>query len=197
MALITTSLLIGLFIVFQIYTSMATKKLETQVHKVIKQEKGFEIRHYPPVTMAMIFSTAKTYSELSSIGFTKLAGYVFGGNQFKKRIGMTSPVHMDIGDSVSRMSFVMPLSYTKDNLPQPDDSDVMIINNPEEYVAAIQFEGYASSDDIQKNMELLKACLKAQHLGYHGNFRYLGYNPPYQLVGRRNEIIVALDWDLR
>jgi hypothetical protein len=27
-----------------------------------------------------------------------------------------------------------------------------------------------------------------------GNHRYLGYNPPYQVVGRRNEIIVTIDW---
>jgi len=25
-----------------------------------------------------------------------------------------------------------------------------------------------------------------------GNFEYLGYNPPYQMVNRRNEVIVEL-----
>ena len=27
-----------------------------------------------------------------------------------------------------------------------------------------------------------------------GNYRFLGYNPPYQFICRRNEIIVAVDW---
>ena len=76
---------------------MSTNKSETQAYKVIKVEKEFEIRFYPSATMAMISSSTKTYKELGSSGFTKLAGYIFGGNKEKKQIAMTSPVHMDIG----------------------------------------------------------------------------------------------------
>jgi hypothetical protein len=28
-----------------------------------------------------------------------------------------------------------------------------------------------------------------------GNFRYLGYNPPYQIIARKNEIVVAVEWN--
>jgi len=174
---------------------MSTNKSETQAYKVIKVEKEFEIRFYPSATMAMISSSTKTYKELGSSGFTKLAGYIFGGNKEKKQIAMTSPVHMDIGDSVSSMSFVMPSIYNKDNLPLPDNSDVTIKTTPEEYVAAIKFGGFASNDNIKKHTEMLESSLKEHHLSYYGHFRYLGYNPPYQLFGRRNEIIVALNWD--
>ncbi|MBK8428310.1 MAG: heme-binding protein [Lewinellaceae bacterium] len=193
--LIITCIIIGLFLVFQIYTTMSTNKSETQAYKVIKVEKEFEIRFYPSATMAMISSSTKTYKELGSSGFTKLAGYIFGGNKEKKQIAMTSPVHMDIGDSVSSMSFVMPSIYNKDNLPLPDNSDVTIKTTPEEYVAAIKFGGFASNDNIKKHTEMLESSLKEHHLSYYGHFRYLGYNPPYQLFGRRNEIIVALNWD--
>ena len=192
-ALIVISILIGLFLLFQIYTSMA--KSETQTYKVIKAEEEFEIRYYPTVTMAMITSSAKTYRELGSSGFTKLAGYIFGGNKDKKQIAMTSPVHMDIGDSVSSMSFVMPSNYNKDNLPLPNNSDVTIKTSDEEYVAAIRFGGFASNDNIKKYTTMLENALKKHHLSYYGNFRFLGYNPPYQLFGRRNEIIVTLNWN--
>jgi hypothetical protein len=174
---------------------MSTNKTETQVYKVIKVEKEFEIRYYPSATMAMITSSAKNYKELSSSGFTKLAGYIFGGNKDKKQIAMTSPVHMDIGDSLSSMSFVMPSNYNKDNLPLPNNSDVTIKTTPDEYVAAIKFGGFASSENIKKHTEMLESSLKEHRLSYYGHFRYLGYNPPYQLFGRRNEIIVALHWD--
>ena len=194
-ALIVISILIALFIVFQIYTSMATEKSETQAYQVIKVEKAFEIRYYPAVTMAMIKSSARTYRELGSSGFTKLAGYIFGGNKDSKQIAMTSPVHMDIGDSVSRMGFVMPSIYNIDNLPLPNDSDVTIKTVAEEYVAVITFGGFASSDNIKKYTEMLENALKAHQLSYYGNFRLLGYNPPYQLFGRRNEIIVTLNWN--
>ena len=196
-AIVAVALIMGLFILFQIYTSMATVKSETQAYTVIKVEDEFEIRHYPAVTIAMITSSATTYKELGSSGFTKLAGYIFGGNKDKKQIAMTSPVHMDIGDSVSSMSFVMPSSYTKDNLPLPNNSDVTIKTADEEYVAAIRFGGFASNDKIKKYTMMLEKALQKHHQSYYGNFRFLGYNPPYQLFGRRNEIIVTLNWNSR
>lgn len=187
--------MVVLFIVFQIYTTMATGKSETQFYKVIWKEKEFEVRFYPSTTMAIISSSAKTYKELGNTGFTKLAGYIFGGNKENKRIAMTSPVYMEIGDSASSMSFVMPSSYNKSNLPIPNSSAVKIQTIPDEYVAAISFDGFASQEEINRNIDLLERALKEKQLSYYGHFRYLGYNPPYQLFGRRNEIIVALDWE--
>jgi len=70
-------------------------KTETQPYQVIKKEKDFEIRKYPPATMATVSMDARSYKELSSTGFRKLASFIFGGNQSKKSIAMTSPVHMD------------------------------------------------------------------------------------------------------
>ena len=192
-ALLIIGIIAALFIVFQIYTSMATGKSEIQLYKVIKVEKDFEIRFYPSTTMAVITSSAKTYKELGSSGFTKLAGYIFGGNNEKKQIAMTSPVHMDIADSSSSMSFVMPANYNKDNLPIPNNAEVKIHTSPDEYVAAITFGGFASQEAIKKQTDILENALKEKRISYYGNFRYLGYNPPFQLLGRRNEIIVAID----
>jgi len=194
-ALIVIGIIAVLFIVFQIYTTMATGKSETQAYKVIKTEKEFEIRYYPSATMAMVTSNVKSYKELGNTGFRKLAGYIFGGNKDKKQIAMTSPVHMDIGDSVSSMSFVMPANYTIHNLPLPNNSEVIIQTTPDEYVAAITFGGFASNENIKKHTIMLESALKEHHISYYGHFRYLGYNPPYQLFGRRNEIIIALNWD--
>lgn len=192
-ALIVIGVIAVLLIVLQIYTTMSTKNSETQLYKVIRTEKEFEIRFYPSATMAMITSSAKTYKELGSSGFTKLAGYIFGGNKDKTQISMTSPVHMDIGDSISSMSFVMPAKYNKDNLPQPNNDAITIKTTPDEYVAAITFGGFASQEAIKKHTDMLETALKEKHLSYSGQFRYLGYNPPYQLFGRKNEIIVTID----
>lgn len=190
--LIVIGIIVITFIAFQIYTTMATNKSEMQFYKVIKVEKEFEIRFYPSTTMAAITSSAKTYKELGSSGFRKLAGYIFGGNKDNKQIAMTSPVHMDINDSVSSMSFVMPANYNKDNLPLPNNADVSIQTVPDEYVAAITFNGYASQETIKKYATKLENALQEKHLSYFGNFRFLGYNPPYQLFGRRNEIILSV-----
>jgi len=190
-----TALVIILFLFFQSYTFMSSKKTETQAYKVIRTEKDFEIRFYPAVTMATIHAAEKSYKSLGSKGFRKLAAYIFGGNEAKQQISMTTPVHMVVNDSISSMSFVMPTAFNTGNLPKPQNEEVKLQTIPEEYVAAIRFGGFASDNDIKKYSEKLETALKAANIQFIGNFRVLGYNPPYQLFGRRNEIIVGVQWD--
>jgi hypothetical protein len=173
------------------YTTMATT--EKQKYNVVHSEKEFEIRFYPSAILATVYSDASTYRELAYPGFRKLAGYIFGGNASEEKISMTSPVHMDM--NTSSMSFVMPSSFSEENLPKPDDPGVKIKRTDDEYVAAIRFGGYASDKDIRKYSERLKSLLEAKGISWYGNFRYLGYNPPFQPFGRRNEIIVNVEWN--
>jgi hypothetical protein len=186
--------IVVLITVIQIYLVMSAHKTETQAYKILLSKDNFEIRFYPAVAMATITSSAKSYKELASPGFRKLAGYIFGGNKGGKSISMTSPVHMDINDSASSMSFVMPSTYNSDNLPKPNDQQVMIKTVPDELVAAIKFVGYASDEEIGKYTQKLINALNENKIVFHGNFRYLGYNPPYQFINRRNEIIVNVNW---
>ena len=191
--LITAGILILLLVLFQIYTTMSIHKTETQAYQVIRVEKNFEIRYYPVAMMAMISSTSKSYRDLGSSGFGKLAKYIFGGNDEKKQIAMTSPVHMDINDTTSTMAFVLPSGYNQDNLPKPNDSSIAIRASEPEFVAAVKFGGFASTESINKHIAILQKSLQEAGLSHHGNFRFLGYNPPYQIFGRRNEVIVALN----
>jgi len=187
-------LVFGLFIILQSYTIMATNRTEEQKYKVVQKDKDIEIRFYPATVYATIESNAKTYKDLSYPGFRKLAGYIFGGNELNAKISMTSPVHMDVNDSVSTMSFVMPSSYNKTNLPKPKDSNVRIVNSEDEYVAVIRFGGYANDKELKFYSEKLKDQLDKKGIKSFGHFRYLGYNPPYQIFGRRNEVIISVVW---
>jgi hypothetical protein len=182
-----------LTILLQSFTPMSAKT-EHQKYTVIRKYNDFEIRFYPSATIATISSDAKTYRELSGPGFRKLAGYIFGGNESNTKISMTAPVRMDINDTASTMSFVMPSEYSKDNLPKPNDPNVRIMNTADEYVAAIRFGGYASDDDLEHYSEKLEKLLKENGLTPTGNYRFLGYDPPFRFIGRRNEIIVTVDW---
>lgn len=173
---------------------MAAAQTEKQKYQVVHSGDGFEIRHYPPAILATVTSSARSYQELSSPGFRALAGYIFGGNESGTKIAMTSPVHMEFNDSASSMSFVMPSSYDMDQLPDPSDSRVKLERSADEYVAAIRFGGYASDKRIRQYSEKLRVLLEDRRIPIRGPFRYLGYNPPYQFVGRKNEIIVAVDW---
>jgi hypothetical protein len=187
-----TIIIVSLF--FQTFLITAMAKTEEQKYKVVYSEKDFEIRFYPSATLATYYSEVRSYKELSGPGFRKLARYIFGGNESDTKISMTSPVHMDINNSGSSMSFVMPPSFEKENLPKPDDPGVIIEKTEDEYVAAIRFSGYASDEDIRIYSEKLKKLLGEKGISYFGNFRFLGYDPPYKFLGRRNEIIVSVNW---
>lgn len=192
--LILIGILVALLIIHKTKMAMAETKSEEQQYEVIQTGNGFEIRFYPSVTMAMITSSASSYKELAGSGFSTLASYIFGANDKEQKIAMTAPVHMDINDSLSTMSFVMPVLFTKDTLPKPKNGNVIIKTAPEEYVAAIRFGGYASDKDIKLYSGRLEKSLIASAVDYYGNFRFLGYNAPYQFFGRRNEIIVNVRW---
>lgn len=191
--LIIIGILLGLFLIFQTYTTMSISKTESQLYTIIKTEPNFEIRYYPSATMATLATPSTSYQKLGRSGFGKLAHYIFGGNQAKQQIPMTSPVRMEINEPYSTMTFVLPSTYQLHQAPAPNDSAVVLSTSAPEYVAALQFGGFASDACIQKNIQLLAQSLNAKGITYHGNFRFLGYNPPYQLIGRRNEVIVALD----
>ncbi len=167
----------------------------SQPYRVVKKEKDIEIRFYPSATMATIRSSARTYKELASPGFRKLASFIFGGNQQGKSIAMTTPVQMDIQDTGSSMSFVMPVGYTTENIPKPNDPNVNITTSPEEYVAVIRFGGYATDQSIKSHATKLENILRELDIPYYGNFRFLGYNAPFQFINRRNEIIVKVAWN--
>lgn len=192
--IVVTTIAIILVVLFQSFTIMSVNKTEEQKYTLIFKDKDFEIRFYPSATVATINSDAKTYKDLSGWGFRKLAGYIFGGNETNTSISMTSPVHMDINDSVSSMSFVMPSGYTEENLPKPNNTNVIIQKTPDEYVAVIRFDGYASDKDLIFYSGKLHDMLAEKGITSYGNARFLGYNPPFQLINRRNEIIISVNW---
>jgi len=192
--LIILTIIITGIVVFQFVMLITINKTEKQKYTVVRRYKGFEIRFYPSATLATIHSDAKTYKDLSNPGFRILAGYIFGGNETGAKISMTSPVQMELNDSSSTMSFVMPAAYQTENLPKPKDPGIVLKKTNDEYVAAIKFGGFASDRILKFHSEKLQRLLKEKEITSQGHYRYLGYNPPFQFIGRRNEIILSVDW---
>lgn len=187
-------LLFSGFVFSQIYVERSTNRTEQVDYKVVKKlSKGVEIRKYEDLIVAYTKISADNYGSVSSKGFRRIAGYIFGGNEGGESIAMTAPVQMNFADT-SEMMFFMPKSYkTMDALPVPNDSTVRIKEIKERTVAAIVFKGWASDKTIDEQKKNLVKVLDAEGIAYDANdFAYLGYNPPYQMANRRNEIIVTL-----
>ena len=183
-----------IFIVFQSFRKFTASSIETQKYRVVKKEHGFEVRFYPKATFATIRSSGANYKQVASSGFRKLAGYIFGGNNQNKSIAMTAPVRMEMSEKGSAMSFVMPEKYDMASLPKPNDATVEIKQSEEVYAAVIAFGGYANDEKIDDYKNKLVALLQKKNIKIIGSFNFLGYNAPYQFIGRKNEISIPIEW---
>jgi hypothetical protein len=99
---------------------------------------------------------------------------------------------MEIGDT-TRMSFMVPSDLSKEDLPKPNNGRIYFEEQGQKIMAAIEFGGWADDEKIEEYTNKLKASLKENGLTYTGKFSYLGYNPPFQVIARRNEIVVELE----
>ena len=183
-----------ILIVFQSFRSFSESSIETQKYRVVKKEEDFEIRFYPKATFATIRSTGTNYKQVSSSGFRKLAAYIFGGNDQNKSIAMTAPVRMEMSEKGSAMSFVMPEQYDMTTLPKPKDATVEINQSEPVYVAVIAFGGYANDEKINDYTNKLVALLEKKKIKIIGRYNFLGYNAPFQFIGRKNEISIPIEW---
>ncbi len=181
-----------IFLIVQIIFSMSTSKIEQYPYEVIKKYQGFEIRKYESSLFTSVKMNTDDYRKASGSGFSILAGYIFGGNKSKEKIAMTSPVAMTLEDSMTMM-FMVPKAYGLDNLPEPDNKNIEFKTEPEKTVAAITFGGWASTERIETYKEKLISLLKSENIKYTNQFYFLGYNPPYEMLNRKNEIIVELE----
>lgn len=189
--IITSLILIGLTASAGAYFNHLNKKTEKVKYTVLKKYNEFEIRSYPDLIIASTVCGTGKYESNSGKGFRKIAGYIFGGNEESQQIAMTSPVKMTLGDTM-KMSFYMPLEYTKSELPEPKDKSVQIGVDKKQIIAAIQFGGWANQEKIDAHKKKLIKLLNWQGIKHNNDFAFLGYNAPFEMINRRNEVIVSL-----
>ena len=137
-------------------------RIETPEYKIIKKLELIEIRQYPDLVTASTI-LGKSYSGNSGNGFRQVAGYIFGANERNEKISMTSPVIVDMSDTM-KMSFIMPSKYSLDNLPMPDNSGVTLQNRNPGTVAVIRYSGYNSDAKMEKYRQILIAELKKNNI---------------------------------
>ena len=175
----------------QFYLSRSTQQTEQHSYKVIKKFDKFEIRKYDAALFSSVKLNKKGYKESSSEGFRILAGYIFGDNEANEKIAMTSPVVLELGDT-TKMMFMVPKNYNLKNLPNPKNSKIVFEKEEEKIIAAIRFDGWADDEKIKKYRSVLTNELVKEKLNYINKFSFLGYNPPFEVMNRRNEVVVEL-----
>jgi len=184
-------IILSVFTFIQLYFMNAQRNIERYPYVVVKKHKQFEIRNYETTLFTSVKLSTKGYKNSASKGFSILAGYIFGNNERNEKISMTSPVSMSLEDSMTMM-FVVPKKFNKDNLPKPNVSDIEFKEEPAKTMAAISFRGWANDAKIEKYKQQLISALDAEGIKYANRFYFFGYNAPYELINRKNEILVEL-----
>jgi len=181
-------------------------------YRVISSADGYEIREYEEYAVAST-SMSKvdegfTMDDLASGGeaFNALAAYVFGANDKKEVMEMTTPVTTT---SAGEMRFYLKeRDGDTSSFPEPVSENDEIFNEkgkvivediPSATLAVAKFTGFVTEGEVTRQKDALLTCLGIDGVDInveHGNVVphvVFQYNPPYTLpVLRRNEIGVSV-----
>jgi SOUL heme-binding protein len=165
-----------------------------------------EIRSYGPRIAAETTVFADD-EKARNVGFRRLAGYIFGGNQRRTTIAMTAPVAQQNekiamtapvaqsagpgGGSVIR--FFMPAKWSLATLPKPDDDSVRLVEVPAEMFAVLRFTGDRGPATVRDRTAELLAALSDKRVPVVGEPVAWFYDPPWTVPRlRRNEVAVPI-----
>lgn len=167
--------------------------IEEPAHTTEKLTKDVEIRHYGDRIAAQTTVSADEESA-RNVGFRRLAGYIFGGNNDREKVAMTAPVAQESrskGEWV--IQFFMPSEKTMDTLPVPNAGDVELVQVPPATVAVHKFNGIPSKRAVASHTKQLMDTLG--ELGFETTDAPAAwfYDPPWTVPAlRRNEIAVPV-----
>jgi len=190
--LISLLVIAAVFLVFQLVVSMTTSDIETPKYKVLKKYPRFELRQYESMMLATTNLGVASFDEKSSEGFRTIASYIFGKNKSNEKIAMTAPVIYH-ADSISTLSFVVPRSKTQESMPVPIDQNLTFVVQAPKLLAVLNFGGFINNEKLAARMAELKKAVLKEGFQIKGQGYYFGYNPPWQLIGRKNEVAFELE----
>ncbi|MDC3087975.1 heme-binding protein [Candidatus Pelagibacter sp.] len=156
-------------------------------YKVVKENKGYEIRKYSD---RLVVET----NSIEGNGFRKLFNYISGNNEESQEIKMTVPVTQEIKNENMTMQFYLPSKFNKDDAPKPSNSDIKILTIEGGYYAVIKYSGRSSDKNFLKNKDKLKKQLKQDNITIIGPPIRASYNSPFTLpMLKRNEVMYRIN----
>ncbi|WP_309666443.1 heme-binding protein [Tabrizicola sp.] len=180
---------------------------ETPDYTVEVTDGAFEIRQYPPHIAAEVTVSGSRDAAINA-GFRVLAGYIFGGNEAKAKVAMTTPVTQAPSEKIAMttpvtqtgsdhgwtVQFMMPAAYTLDTLPKPNDSRIRLVTTKPVRMVVLRFSGIPTTASLASRTEELRAWAKAKGLATTGEPQFMFYDAPFKLPWkRRNEVAFRLE----
>lgn len=170
---------------------IAERVPEPTFQRVAVLPHGVEIRAYPPLNIAKTTMRDASLGQSANEGFRRVAKYLFGGNRDREAMAMTAPVVMEMGEQPA-LYFFMPFDRSLEALPATVDSNVRLQTQPARTLAVLRFGGYARNTVVNRKHQKLRKILAQEGWKVQGPLLYMGYNAPWTLVGRRNEVALEV-----
>ncbi|MEL7026654.1 MAG: heme-binding protein [Pseudomonadota bacterium] len=187
-------------------TASEYKGYETPTWKVIDTDGVFQLREYAPFLAAEVTIKGSADTALRQ-GFQTLAKYIFGANDGKSKVAMTSPVtrmpaKIAMTSPVTRqrsgdawtVRFMMPSEYTSDTLPKPQNDAIRIVTVDPGRRAVVRFAGLASETRIARAEAALRSWIDTKGMTATGTADAAWFDDPFTLPWkRRNEVSLAVE----
>ena len=191
MKTIVIFLIFGLTVLvsWQLYGAYVTQKTPKMEPKLIGVKNGIIFKKYLNYQKASV-----SINDMSSSNgkFGILANYIFGGNKEEVQISMTSPVVYQL-DSSSTFSFIMPESWLGKKLPKPNNDNIFFDVVKNQYVAVLEFGGYAKQEICERKHREMMEVLQNLGIKTSNSYSVAVYQAPYQVLNRKNEIWIELN----
>jgi effector-binding domain-containing protein len=182
--------------------------VEEAKYKLISKTKNFEVRDYSPHIVAET-EVDGTLEDAGNKAFNRLFDYISGKNRSREKIAMTAPVSQELSSEKIAMtapvgqqrteggwvvSFTMPMLYTLDALPVPEDPEVRLRQIPARRMASVRYSGTWSEKRYLRYLQELEAWIEKNGFRILGEPVWARYNPPFiPWFLRRNEILIPVD----
>lgn len=172
--------------------------------RLMKEYRGYELRCYPPYSWV---STKNDVLDSKDFGgmFKRLLAYIKGNNSRKQKLPMKAPVGVTMKYNItdqktkSMMSFFLSgaccprCNCHRGGPPKPLDPKVFIMRTPEFCAYVRSFDGWVMSRGWSYYKQLWYLTKDLERDGkdkYYakGLSGFAGYNPPWQLFNRHNEV---------
>lgn len=174
------------------------KGTETPAYRVERVVNGAEVRAYGASVVAEV-TVEGSRSGAANAGFRVLAGYIFGGNDDRAKIAMTTPVAQvpdpapASGAQDWTIRFTMPARWSVDSLPAAKDSRIRMTEAPPRRMLVVTFSGRPTDAALAGALDQVRATATAAGLQTTGGPEYMFYDDPFTLPwNRRNEVALAL-----
>ena len=157
-------------------------------YEVISKNEIYEIRKYSD-RLAVETMTSGTDSN-----FRKLFNYISGRNSTQEKIKMTTPVTQVEKNGNMSMQFYLPSKFKSDNVPNPSNEDVKIVNIEGGYYAVLRYSGRASDSNFLKHKNILEKELQQNNISIISPPIRATYDSPFTLpMNRRNEAMFKVE----